>query len=91
VFDRVVEPALRKAGIPVLATYVTEPSENTYPALPVQEGEGVFVWMVFWKHEGDRARHAAALDPHRPTLAEHNDGPATLLRLTPTGRSLLHG
>jgi quinol monooxygenase YgiN len=91
VFDQVVEPALRKAGIPVLAIYVTEPSKNTYPALPVREGEDVFVWMVYWKHEGDRARHAAALDPLRPTLAEHGDGPATLLRLTPTGRSLLHG
>jgi hypothetical protein len=91
VFEQVIEPALREAAVPVLGTYATESSENTYPALPVREGEEVFVWMTLWRGEADRARHAAALDPLRPTLAEHGDGPATLLRLTPTGRSLLHG
>jgi hypothetical protein len=33
-FQQHFEPALRDAGITVLATYTTEQSENTFPALP---------------------------------------------------------
>ena len=38
-------PALAEAPSPALACFVDEPSENTYPALPVRTGEHVVVWL----------------------------------------------
>jgi hypothetical protein len=93
-----LEPVLREAGITVLATYATEHSQNTYPALPVRDDEDVFVWMTIFVDEADHARHVAELerspvwrDQLSPTLAQSLDGPQEVLRLTPTARSLLHG
>lgn len=37
---------------PPLAAFVTEPAPNSFPALPVREGENVFVWFA---REGDAA------------------------------------
>src|SRR2546423_194629 len=42
-FDREVRPAL---GTSLLACFRTEHSPNTFPALPVREGEDVFVWFA---------------------------------------------
>jgi quinol monooxygenase YgiN len=93
-----VEPALHEASIVVLATYVTEPSPNTYPALPVRENHNVFVWMTMYMDEADHARHAATLegssvwrDRMSRALARHLSGQPEVLRLTPTARSLIHG
>jgi hypothetical protein len=88
VFAREVEPALRDAGVSVLATCVTEHSPNTYPALPVREDANVFVWMAMFADEVDHARRAAALE-RPPALAAHLDGEVEVLRLTPTARSLI--
>src|SRR5262245_9079086 len=44
-FETKVEPTLREAGANVRARFVTEHSENTFPSLPVREGEDVFVWL----------------------------------------------
>jgi hypothetical protein len=38
-------PALAAADSPALATFVEEPSANTFPALPVRTGEHVVVWI----------------------------------------------
>lgn len=73
-FEREVEPAL-----PVLASFVTEPSANTYPRLPVREGENVFVWFSRFP---DQAAHALA-----QTVAPRHE----VLRLSPTAGSLLRG
>jgi hypothetical protein len=96
-FQRELEPALRDAGSSVLATYTTEHSRNTFPALPVREHEDVFVWMAIHADEADHLRHLAglprtALWPERSqALAQRLDGRAETLRLRPTARSLLHG
>jgi hypothetical protein len=96
-FRRELEPALGDAGISALATYATEHSENTFPALPVREGEDVFVWMAMYGDEEDHLRHQARLArstrwPERSqALAQRLDGRAETLRLRPTARSLLHG
>jgi len=66
---------------PILGCFVTEPSENTFPALPVREGEEVFVWF---EAHADRA----SLDRARVWDAY---GPSQVIRLEPTTRSLLHG
>jgi quinol monooxygenase YgiN len=93
-----LEPALREAGITVLAAYATEHSRNTYPALPVREDEDVFVWMTIFADEADHARHVAELeqsgvwrDDLSQGLAQSLEGPPEVLRLTPTARSALHG
>jgi hypothetical protein len=45
-FERVIAPELTTAGGSILGSYVTEQSENNFPALPVREGENVFVWFA---------------------------------------------
>jgi hypothetical protein len=90
-FARAVEPVLREAGIEVLATCATEHGENTYPALPVREGEDVFVWLALFADEADHARRAPALERVAPALAERLDGEPEIMRLSPTARSLIHG
>jgi hypothetical protein len=57
--------------------FVTEYSANTYPRLPIREGEHVFV--VF----GAPAAQLA------PELAAHFAKPPQTLQLSPTARSLL--
>src|SRR5947209_641204 len=44
-FERDLKSALTETGVPVLAYFVTENSANNFPALPVREGEHVFVWF----------------------------------------------
>jgi hypothetical protein len=90
-FARDVEPTLRAAGVQVVATLVTEHSPNDYPALPVREDADVFVWMSMFANEADYADRAAQLERASALLAPHLDGPAEVLRLRPTARSLLHG
>jgi quinol monooxygenase YgiN len=97
-FRSELEPALNEASIVVLATFVTEPSPNTYPALPVRENDNVFVWIALYVDEADHARHVATLegssvwrDRMSRALAQHLSGQPEVLRLTPTARSLIHG
>ena len=59
-FSRELQPTLRQTDCSVVATYVTEHSENTFPALPVRAAE-VFVWMAMFADEADHAAHMAAL------------------------------
>jgi hypothetical protein len=60
-FDQALAPLLHRHGAQLLARYVTEPSENTFPRLPVREGERVFVWLA-------RFDDTAALDAHLQAL-----------------------
>ncbi len=95
-FRELIEPALRDAGVSVVATYATEHSENTFPALPVREGEDFFIWMSLFEDEADHARSACALERSSvwraasETLAAHLAGDEEVLRLHPTARSALH-
>jgi hypothetical protein len=81
-----LKPALAAHGVPVLAAFSTEYAANTFPALPVREGEHTFVWF---------ARHAdaAALDrargPAFDALTRRLARPLEMLRLAPTARSAL--
>jgi hypothetical protein len=40
-FEKTAKPVVADAGASVLAYFVTEHNENTFPALPVREGENV--------------------------------------------------
>ena len=77
---RTLLPALAEMTPPSLATFVEEPSENTFPALPVRTGEHVVVWVQ------------RVVDDNWPAPMELNlalDAPPLRLRLAPTARSRL--
>ncbi|MEP6896186.1 MAG: NIPSNAP family protein, partial [Chloroflexota bacterium] len=45
-FENTIQPVLIETGSKILAYFVTEDSPNSFPALPVREGENVFVWFA---------------------------------------------
>ncbi|MGI5269866.1 NIPSNAP family protein [Nonomuraea sp. CA-218870] len=76
-----VAPALVEAGAPPIACFETEPAANTFPALPVREGENVFVWLTRF------ARAEDEVPP--PALDTFLTAPPRRLRLSPAARSTL--
>jgi NIPSNAP len=94
VVDRELLPALATTASPALATFVEEPSENTFPALPVRTGEHVLVWIQRMGaseptagHPGDDQLRAVAAVA-RGLLPNLVAAPLQL-RLEPTPRSRL--
>ncbi|HEX6535810.1 MAG TPA: NIPSNAP family protein [Gemmatimonadaceae bacterium] len=105
-FERAIVPALVKSGAPPIAAFETEPSVNTFPRLPVREGEHAFVWFARFANLAAYERHVEALekapsrrdalrdslrDSLRATLDRHLAAPADVWRLAPTARSLVPG
>jgi hypothetical protein len=96
-FEQTVTPLLASAGSPVIAAFVPERSSNTFPGLPVREGEHVFVWFSRFP-SADAYEHfrstLGAIPAWRDSVAVELSSkirePQTL-RLSPTARSLLHG
>ena len=95
-FAHRVAPEMVRTSAPPVASFQTEAAENTYPALPVREGEHVFVWFASFSSEAEHRRHIEQLrrsahwNDHvkqelAARLASHQ-----YLRLQPTPRSLLH-
>src|SRR5262245_15057015 len=94
-FERELQPHLTKAGVSVLASFVTETHPNTFPRLPVRENANVFVWFARFldrdayeksvtaigesMREEETAVKLAALIVDRPEI----------LMLSPTARSSL--
>ncbi len=76
-FEARIRPAVESALEAPIVTLHTEAAENTFPALPVREGENVLVWFA----AGGSRDHARRLD-----RVAHPE-PAQLLRLEPTARS----
>ncbi len=75
----------RARGADVRAWYVTEPSANNFPRLPVREGEPVLVGLATF---ADATNHER-LD-NVPELSAFLAGAPRSLRLAPTPRSALH-
>jgi len=97
-FEHTVMPAVTDAGASIVAYLVTESSPNTYPALPVREGEQVFVWFARFSDASAYERHVAALARSRDwsgeiseALARRLSGRPQVLKLSPSPRSQLHG
>jgi NIPSNAP len=95
-FEKTVKPTVIGSGAAVLAYFVTEHSENTFPALPVREGENVFVWFARFNDPAAYERHIAALrqsprwrDEISKDLARRLKRPPEILKLLSTTRSLL--
>jgi hypothetical protein len=95
-FEKTVKPAVTGSSATVLAYFATEHSENTFPALPVREGENVFVWFARFNEPAAYERHFAALtqfprwrDEISKELARRFKRAPEILKLSPTTRSLL--
>jgi len=88
--------ALAASGAGVLATFATEPSPNTYPRLPVREGEEVSVWFARFADREAYEAHAAALartprwqEGLATELTTFLEAPPEIRLLAPTPRSRL--
>jgi len=95
-FEKTVKPAVIGSGATVLAHFVTEHSENTFPALPVREAENVFVWFARFNDRAAYECHVAVLtrfsrwrDEISKDLALRLKREPEILKLSPTTRSLL--
>ena len=77
---RTLLPVLADAASPSLATFVEEPSENSFPALPVRTGEYVVVWVQ---------RVVDDVWPAPVDVVHGLVAPPRQLRLSPTARSRL--
>jgi len=96
-FERDLAPILAAHGAQPLAWFVGEHAQNTFPRLPVREGEYGLAWVSAFPDAAAHAASAAALGGSvewrdawariAPRLAQ----PAQIQRLQPTARSLLRG
>lgn len=96
VFEDRARPALESAGADIVGYFVTEPSTNDFPALPVREGLNAFVWF---ERFADEAAYGAFLSTlGRSTVwrdvaesvARDLSAPIETRVLRPTRRSRLH-
>ncbi|MGH6952156.1 MAG: NIPSNAP family protein [Vitreimonas sp.] len=79
-------PALADLSAAPLATFATEPTPNSFPRLPVREGETVFVTLTRFESDGAyEEKHAALMALDRDTLRTTPE----IMRLSPTPRSRL--
>lgn len=97
-FEQALRPLLQHASATVVATFVIERSPNTFPRLPVREGETVFAWFSTFPSLPAYENHLAALAQSEdwtrkavPEMEERTWRPNEVTRLMPTGRSRLHG
>ena len=95
-FEQTLKPAVADTSASILAYFVTEDSKNTFPALPVREGENVFVWLARFNDQTAYELHVAALgraprwrDGISGQLARRLKRAPEVLKLSPTARSLL--
>jgi len=60
-FEQAMRPRLAETGAQVIASFQTEDAPNTFPRLPVRDGETVFVWLAAFPDMKDYRQHLAAL------------------------------
>jgi hypothetical protein len=60
-FERTLTPVMIKNGASLLATFVTEAGANTFPILPVREGEQALVWFTGVQNDAAFDQHITAL------------------------------
>jgi NIPSNAP len=97
-FEQELKPAATSLGARVSAYFVTENSENTFPALPVRGGENVFVWFSIFQDLAAYENYVAALsqserwrDEVSGQLESYLGRAPEVLKLSPTSRSQLRG
>jgi hypothetical protein len=97
-FENKIKPVLTETGASILAYFVTEDSPNTFPPLPVREGEHAFVWFAEFPDQDAYKDHLTRLreselwqEEIEAFLKKQLQGKQEVLRLTPTPRSWLTG
>jgi quinol monooxygenase YgiN len=97
-FERAIAPVLTEAGAAIAGWFVTEHSANTFPALPVREGENVLCWFARFPDRAAHERHVASLEGNGTWRGEiarflgaRRKGAPEVRRLAPTPRSRLQG
>jgi hypothetical protein len=97
-FEQTLKPVATRLGATISAYFVTENSENTFPALPVRAGENVFVWFSTFQDLAAYENYVAALseserwrDEASGGLARYIDRAPEVLKLSPTARSQFRG
>lgn len=97
-FENTIQPALMDADISTLAYLITEESPNTYPKLPVREGEHVFIWFAGFPNQDAYENETAVLvqsnlweNEISKYLKRRLKRKPELLKLSPTPRSRLTG
>ncbi|MGH2479546.1 MAG: NIPSNAP family protein [Ktedonobacteraceae bacterium] len=95
-FEKDVAPILRESGATILGQFVTEPGENTFPALPIREGEHIFAWLASFSDDTAYTAYCSTLAKHQvwstalaSMLRARLSRPEEVLALVPTRRSLL--
>jgi hypothetical protein len=95
-FEDTLKPVATSSGATISAYFVTENSENTFPALPVRAGENVFVWFSTFQDWAAYENHIAALSQSKRWrgdisggLTRYLDRAPEILKLSPTARSQL--
>jgi hypothetical protein len=86
-------PTLQRGGARQMAWYCTETSANTFPSLPVREGECVLLGLAVFGDEAalqSFANSGAWARDVAPGLAPWLAGTPETHRLQPTARSALH-
>ncbi len=96
-FERTLKLEFIHNGATIIGSFVNEHGVNTFPALPVREGENVFVWFSLFADAPAYERYVAALeksapwrDTIKPALLPRLKKSPGILRLTPTARSQIH-
>lgn len=89
-------PALQETGPAPLAFLTTEHAHNTFAGLPVRAGENVAAIVTSYPDESAHCRHLADLQAHPfardeilPGVEREQTAAPQVLRLRPTGRSLI--
>jgi hypothetical protein len=97
-FEHTLNPVAKSLGATSSAYFVTENSENTFPALPVREDENVFVWFSIFQNSAAYEKYVAALSRSEQwrgevskRLADYLKSAPEVLKLSPTARSQLRG
>jgi len=92
-FDQCIHPWWVGVGGDLLACWVTEPSPNNFPRLPVHENRPVIAWLTRFDDEAAQLRHASLLRAsgclESAEWRAHLCAEATQVRLAPTPRSAL--
>jgi hypothetical protein len=95
-FEQTLRPVATTLGATICAYFVTENSENTFPALPVRAGENVFVWFSTFQDSAAYENYVAALSESERWRDEVSNGlkryfnrTPEVLKLSPTARSQL--
>jgi NIPSNAP len=97
-FEHSLRPAAESLGATISASFVTENSENTFPALPVRTGENVFVWFSTFPDLAAYENYVASISRLQQwrgeisiTLGRYLERPPEVVKLSPTARSQLRG